>query len=92
MDRGAWWAPVHTVAQSPTQQNDLAHTEIHFTGGDLNLRGRDVSFSLLFSLFGGGGWKAWSTACRILVPQPGIEPTPLAVRVQSPNHWTTRNH
>ena len=31
-----------------------------------------------------------STACGILVPQPGIEPTPPAVEVQSVNHWTTR--
>ena len=30
------------------------------------------------------------TACRILVPQPGIEPTPPTVEVQSLNHWTTR--
>ena len=29
-------------------------------------------------------------ACRILVPQPGIEPTPLAVEVRSLNHWTAR--
>ena len=29
-------------------------------------------------------------ACRILVPWPGIEPVPLAVRAQSPNRWTTR--
>ena len=29
-------------------------------------------------------------ACGILVPQPGIEPGPLAVKVRSPNHWTTR--
>ena len=29
-------------------------------------------------------------ACRILVPQPGIEPRPPAVEVQGPNHWTTR--
>ena len=29
-------------------------------------------------------------ACRILVPPPAIEPAPLAVKVQSPNHWTTR--
>ena len=28
--------------------------------------------------------------CRILVPWPGIEPTPSAVKTQSPNHWTTR--
>ena len=25
-----------------------------------------------------------------LVSQPGIEPGPLAVEVESPNHWTTR--
>ena len=31
-----------------------------------------------------------SAACRILVPQPGIEPGPPAVQVQSPNHWTAR--
>ena len=30
------------------------------------------------------------TACGILVPQPGIEPRPLAVRVRSPNYWTAR--
>ena len=29
-------------------------------------------------------------ACGILVPRPGIEPRPLAVRAQSPNHWTAR--
>ena len=34
----------------------------------------------------------WShyTAYVILVPQPGIEPGPSAVRVQSPNPWTAR--
>ena len=29
-------------------------------------------------------------ACRILVPQPGIEPTPPAVEAQKLNHWTAR--
>ena len=29
-------------------------------------------------------------ACGILVPQPGIEPWPLTVKVPSPNHWTAR--
>ena len=29
-------------------------------------------------------------ACRILVPQPGIEPMPSAVKVWSPHHWATR--
>ena len=27
---------------------------------------------------------------RILVPQPGIEPGPMAVKAPSPNHWTTK--
>ena len=30
------------------------------------------------------------TACRILVPGPGIEPTPPAVEAWSLNSWTTR--
>ena len=29
-------------------------------------------------------------ACRILVPQPGIEPGPSAMKAWSPNHWTSR--
>ena len=29
-------------------------------------------------------------ACGILVPQPGIKPTPSAVKARSPNHWTVR--
>ena len=33
---------------------------------------------------------ACQVACGIFVPQPGTEPGPLAVRVQSPNHWTSR--
>ena len=30
------------------------------------------------------------TACRILVPQPGIEPMPPTMGVWSPSHWTTQ--
>ena len=29
-------------------------------------------------------------ACEILVPRPGIKPTPLALEVRSFNHWTAR--
>ena len=29
-------------------------------------------------------------ACGILIPQPGIEPRPMAVKTQSPKHQTTR--
>ena len=28
--------------------------------------------------------------CRIIIPRPGIEPVPSAVKAQSPNHWTAR--
>ena len=28
--------------------------------------------------------------CEILMPQPGIEPGTLAVRVPNPNHWTAK--
>ena len=31
-----------------------------------------------------------TAACRILDPQPGIEPAPSAVKAHSANHWTTR--
>ena len=30
------------------------------------------------------------TACKILVPQPGIEPGSMAVKAPCPNHWTAR--
>ena len=29
-------------------------------------------------------------ACRILVPQPGVESRPTAVKAPSLNHWTAR--
>ena len=45
-------------------------------------------FIFLFYVFGCSPTRDL-TACRILVPQPGIEPVPPAVEVQSPNHWTT---
>ena len=30
------------------------------------------------------------TACRTLVPRPGIEPVPRVVEARTPNHWTAR--
>ena len=49
----------------------------------------DLFFSLLpfFFLFCFG---LHHLACGILVPWPGTEPRPLAVRTWSPNHWTAR--
>ena len=46
---------------------------------------------LFFVLF--WGFFFGRKACGILVPWPGIEPVPwhsLAVKAQSPNHWTAR--
>ena len=31
-----------------------------------------------------------ASGCRILVPQPGIKPAPLAVKAWHPNHWTAK--
>ena len=50
----------------------------------LNLRGQTHKGGLSFFF-----WLCLP-ACGILVPQPGIEPGPSAVRAQSSNHWTTR--
>ena len=38
----------------------------------------------------GGFFPPHCAPCVILVPQPGIEPTPFTVKAPSPNHWTAR--
>ena len=43
----------------------------------------NIGFEVFFSL-------PYHTVFEILVPQPGIESTSLAVKMQSPNHWTAR--
>ena len=53
-----------------------------------NIRITNISIQLREWFRDGGG--AQREACRILVPKPGIEPAPPAVKVQSPNHGTTR--
>ena len=44
-----------------------------------------TSIVIFFFPFGLAMWLR-----RILLPRPGTEPRPSAVKVQSPNHWTTR--
>ena len=44
---------------------------------------KEVFLFLFIYLFG-------RAACGILVPQPGMEPSPPAVEEQSLNHWTAR--
>ena len=61
--------------------------------GSLSLRKRILPYkyrlgrkiNTYFILF----WPC-QAACKILVPQPGIEPLPPAVKARSPNYWTTR--
>ena len=38
----------------------------------------------------GGETRPHPASCRILAPQPGIEPGSKAVKVPSRNHWTAR--
>ena len=45
-----------------------------------------MAFSLGHFFFFQLPWEA----CRILVPWPGIEPRPMAVKAPSPNHWISR--
>ena len=49
-------------------------------------------FFFFFLLFDFNVFIYWPchVACGILVPQPGVEPAPPAVEVQSLNHWTTK--
>ena len=49
-----------------------------------------LGFVCLFVFCSFGFFWPCLLACRILVPQSGIEPGPRAVKAQSPNHWTTR--
>ena len=44
---------------------------------------------LIFKFFNYFFWPC-HVACGILVSQPGVEPMPPAVEVQSLNHWTAR--
>ena len=45
-----------------------------------------VGFFFFFNVY----FSLYRTAYGMLVPQPGIEPRPSAVRAQSPNHRTAR--
>ena len=51
----------------------------------LLLLGTSKKFSLLFFFFFSFGHSTYG----ILVPHPGIDPTPPVVEVQGLNHWTT---
>ena len=70
-----WWTVTPNEMRRPeTINKPLAW---HF----LELSDSDFFFSCLPH-----SWEA----CGILVSPPGAKPEPLAVKAQSPNHWTTR--
>ena len=48
------------------------------------------SFIVVHKLSSCGVWASCCAACGILVPQPGIKPSPLALQDRFLNHWTTK--
>ena len=60
--------------KGPSQAHDSPHCTCYSSGSSLHA---------VFS------WPS-CIACGILVPGPGIEPMPSAVKAWSPNHWTAR--
>ena len=85
--------------ESVGKSGDGTFTEMEFWNLRAKMMGFCIKWSLysetagilfhfiLFYYFFGGPCCA---ACEILVPQPGIEPGPSAVKAQSPNHWTAK--
>ena len=71
MDRGAWRATVHRVAESRTRLSTHTHMV-----KNTRWRGSLPGFIFIYYYF----WPS-SEACRILVPQPGMELVPPATKV-----------
>ena len=68
----------------------MSHSEIPWTVARQNLLIKfgllpgDTGLPKIYFIF-------LAAPCEILVPQPGIQPRPLAVKVWSPSHWTVGN-
>ena len=74
---------VHLHSATPTEESSVTQASsdcFHFF----------LSFHIYLLFFFFFNFLVPPLACRILVPRQGIEPTPLAVRVRCPNHWTAR--
>ena len=65
----------------------LHYTSVHLYTLQFRLAHQKVTVSSFKPLFFGGG--LCYVAFGILFPQPGIEPMPPAVEVQTLNHWPT---
>ena len=105
MGGGAWYVAVHGVAEGRTRLSDFTFT-FHFYALEKEMATHSSSFAWripgteepigLLSMVVAQSWtrmkrlSSSSRACRILVPQGGIEPVPPAVEAQSSNIWTPR--
>ena len=99
MDGGVWRATVHTAADGQTWLSTYPHTvriwTNHFDPTRILIFNM-ISWRFCFVFV----WVLWgffllflfffAPLHRILVPVSGIEPGPLAVKVPSLNHWTSR--
>ena len=63
--------------------NYIYHVVHYISGTYLSYNLKFVPFDFFFF------WPCHA-ACRVLAPQPGIEPRPSAFGAQSLNHWTAR--
>ena len=78
--RGAWWAAVYGVTQCRTRLKWLSSSSSPCLKGPFIY----LFIYLIFLI-----WLC-CTACGILVPQPGIQPTSPALELWTLKHWTTR--
>ena len=72
--------PKIITSTSPNHLPHYTHTHTHIHAHTFSTSVRSFFVWFLATL----------VACRVLVPQPGIEPGPPAVEAQSLNPWTTR--
>ena len=97
MDRRAWETTVHRVTKSRTRLKQLT---MHLLEYNLH-KGRNLFLLYLWYISqvpwtGHGPFFSLSLfwpcllACRTLIPWPGIEPRPKAVKALHPNNWTVR--
>ena len=77
----ALWGPLRTWDITPPGKHPISWFHLHL----LSFLGIFLDLFIYFNFF----WPPCA-ACGILVPRPGIKPTPLSLEVWNLNHWTIR--